>query len=339
MTAEPTPRKFRRESQRILLATNAHEDKHERSQLMGAAVSKEHDMKDLLEGLNREIRIGEHGIVRLIDCMPRLVEPGETFDHAVCQAARVSYGADTKKPSETVNRGLIRYLMRHHHGTPFEMVDIKFYMSLPIFVARQLIRHRTASINEYSMRYKQPKDRFFVPDVQNVRKQSKNNKQGSDGMVAVETAEQFIKYTEQTASSSFEKYMENEQTGIGREIARINLPLSTFTEWYWEIDLRNLLGFLGLRMDPHAQKEIRDFANALYDLTKPLAPYSFEAFEDFHINATYLTALEVEAIKTQKPLHERATDRERDEFVAKCEKLGFAELAKIAAPPPKKSKE
>ncbi len=289
-------------------------------------------MKDLLEGLNREIRIGEHGIVRLIDCMPRLVEPGETFDHAVCQAARVSYGADTKKPSETVNRGLIRYLMRHHHGTPFEMVDIKFYMSLPIFVARQLIRHRTASINEYSMRYKQPKDRFFVPDVQNVRKQSKNNKQGSDGMVAVEDAEAFIKYTEQVASSSFEKYMANEQTGIGREIARINLPLSTFTEWYWEIDLRNLLGFLGLRMDPHAQKEIRDFANALYELTKPLAPYSFEAFEDFHINATYLTALEVEAIKTQKPLHERATDRERDEFVAKCEKLGFTELAKIAAP-------
>ncbi|HYG76896.1 MAG TPA: FAD-dependent thymidylate synthase [Planctomycetota bacterium] len=293
-------------------------------------------MPDLLEGLNREIKIGDYGIVRLIDCMPRLVEPGETFDHAVCQAARVSYGNDTKKSSEAVNRGLIRYLMRHHHGTPFEMVDIKFYMSLPIFVARQLIRHRTASINEYSMRYKQPKERFFVPDLANVRKQSKNNKQGSEGMVEIATAEKFIAYTEQVAAESYKNYQVYEDEGIGREIARINLPLSTFTEWYWEIDLRNLLGFLGLRMDPHAQKEIRDFAEACYQLTKPLAPYTFEAFEDFQINAMYLTALDVEAIRTGKPLPERATDRERDEFVTKCERLGLKDLAKIAAPAPKK---
>ena len=293
-------------------------------------------MIDLLENVNREIRIGDHGVVRLVDCMPRLVEAGENFDHAVCQAARVSYGQDTKKTSEGVNRGLIRYLMRHHHGTPFEMVDVKFYMSLPIFVARQLIRHRTASINEYSMRYKEPKERFFVPDVQNVRKQSKNNKQGSDGMVDTTTADKFIAYTESVAASAFEKYLENEQAGIGREIARINLPLSTYTEWYWEIDLRNLLGFLGLRMDPHAQKEIRDFASACYDLIKPLAPYTVEAFEDFQIKSVYLTALEVESIREGKPLSERATDRERDEFVTKCEKLGLKDLAKIATPAPRK---
>ena len=283
-------------------------------------------MTDLLENVNREIRIGEYGIVRLIDCMPRLVEPGENFDHAVCQAARVSYGNDTKKSSEAVNRGLIRYLMRHHHGTPFEMVDIKFYMSLPIFVARQLIRHRTASINEYSMRYKQPKERFFVPDLQNVRKQSKNNKQGSEGMVEVSTAEKFIAYTQSVADQSFENYENYEKDGIGREIARINLPLSTYTEWYWEIDLRNLLGFLRLRMDPHAQKEIRDFAQACYDLSKPLAPYTFEAFEDFQTSSVYLTGLEVEAIRNQKPLSERATDRERDEFAEKCVKLGLPVL-------------
>ena len=289
-------------------------------------------MNDLLEGRNREIRIGEHGIVRLVDCMPRLVEPGETFDHAVCQAARVSYGNDTKKSSEAVNRGLIRYLLRHHHGTPFEMVDIKFYMSLPIFVARQLIRHRTASINEYSMRYKQPKERFFIPDAQNVRKQSKNNKQGTEGMVELSSAESFMNYTQSVADASFENYQKWETEGIGREIARINLPLSTFTEWYWEIDLRNLLGFLMLRMDPHAQKEIRDFASACYELTKPLAPYTFEAFEDFQLNAMYLTALEIDALREKKPLPERATDRERDEFAAKCRKLGFDELAKIAAP-------
>ncbi len=281
-------------------------------------------MLDLLEGKGREIHIGEHGIVRLVDCMPRLVEPGETFDHAVCQAARVSYGADAKKPTEAVNRGLIRYLMRHHHGTPFEMVDLKFYMSLPIFVARQLIRHRTASINEYSMRYKQPKDRFFVPDVQNVRKQSKNNKQGSEGVVELESAEKFIDYTRAFASEAFEQYQHHEAEGIGREIARINLPLSTFTEWYWEIDLRNLLGFLGLRMDPHAQKEIRDFANAIRDLVAPLAPYTFEAFEDFQMNAITLTGLEVEALRTRQALPDRATDRERDEFAGKCARLGVA---------------
>jgi len=288
-------------------------------------------MPDLLENKEREIKIGEYGTVRLIDCMPRLVDEGENFDHAVCQAARVSYGANEKKPDEKVNRGLIRYLMRHHHGTPFEMVDIKFYMSLPIFVARQLIRHRTASINEYSMRYKQPKERAFIPEATEVRKQSKNNKQGSVGQVEHEVAQKFIDYSKSTFSNAFHEYEEYEKEGIGREIARINLPLSTYTEWYWEIDLRNLLGFLCLRMDPHAQKEIRDYADALYNLTKPLAPYTFEAFEDFQLNMVQLTGLEVETIRKTLSVSERcsaildprATDREQDEFKAKMKKLGI----------------
>ncbi len=295
-------------------------------------------MPDLLENKEREIKIGEFGIVRLVDCMPRLVENGESFDHAVCQAARVSYGANEKKPDEKVNRGLIRYLMRHHHGTPFEMIDIKFYMSLPIFVARQLIRHRTASINEYSMRYKQPKERAFVPEITEVRQQSKNNKQGSVGQVEAEIAQKFIEYTKSTFSVAFDIYEDYEKEGIGREIARINLPLSTFTEWYWEIDLRNLLGFLCLRMDPHAQKEIRDYADALYNLVKPLAPYTFEAFEDFQLNSVQFSGLEIEALKkvlgvsdvpakisdAMQPLDQRATDRERDEFKEKLKKLGIS---------------
>lgn len=282
--------------------------------------------QDLLEGRNREIKIGEHGIVRLVDVMPRLVEPGETFDHAICQAARVSYGNNEKKSDESVNRGLIRYLMRHHHGTPFEMVDVKLYMSLPIFVARQLIRHRAASVNEYSMRYKQPKERCFVPELSEVRKQSKNNKQGSDGQIEEQEAQNFIDYTSATFSNAFSHYNEDADQGIGREIARINLPLSTFTEWYWEIDLRNLLGFLALRMDSHAQKEIRDYANAIYELIKPLAPLTMEAFEDFTFNSIQLSALEIEAIKSgQYVLGDRATQREKDEFSTKCAKLGLVQ--------------
>lgn len=281
-------------------------------------------MKDLLDGRTIEATIGTHGVVQLVDCMPRLVHEGETFDDAVLQAARVSYGNDKTKKSDAENRGLIRYLMRHHHGTPFEMVDIKFYMSLPIFIARQLIRHRTASVNEYSMRYKQPKDRFFVPDVTNVRKQSKSNKQGTEGQIEIADAEGFISYTDSTAKASYEEYQKWADVGVGREIARINLPLSTFTEWYWEIDLLNLLKFLKLRMDKHAQKEIRDYATAMFEIIKPLAPYTVEAFEDFSLNSLTLSALEVEAIGNGRLcLSERATERERAEFTQKLEALGL----------------
>lgn len=239
-------------------------------------------MQDILEGKPREVKIGEHGVVYLVDVMPRLVEPKETLDHAVLQMARVSYGADLEKKTEKENRNLIRFLMRHRHVTPFEGVNVKFFMALPIFVARQLIRHRTASVNEYSMRYKEPKERAFVPDLENVRKQSKTNKQGSDGQVDDKCADMFIRHTEETFEGAFFEYTEQVKSGISREMARINLPLSTFTEWYWECDLNNILNFLSLRMDKHAQKEIRDYANAMHSLLEPLAPWTFEAFEDFH---------------------------------------------------------
>ncbi len=302
-------------------------------------------MHDILEGKNLEVKIGEHGVVRLMDCMPRLVDeagyaraPGEersyeNFDHAVCEAARVSYGnQDQKKAKRDVDRGLIRYLWRNHHGTPFEMVDIKFYMALPIFVSRQLIRHRTASINEYSMRYKQPKDRFYIPDAVNIRKQSKVNKQGSEGQVEESVAAAFRQYTLETAAEQFAKYQEHEAQGIGRELNRMNLPLSCFTEWFWEIDLRNLLGFLALRRDPHAQKEIRDYAEALWSLVQPLAPWTCEAFEDFTFESVTLTKLELEALRRNEcrknlamsellALGARATDREREEWTEKQKKI------------------
>jgi len=279
---------------------------------------------DILENKPLEIRIGQHGLVKIIDCMPRLVNPGETFDHAICQAARTSYGSNDVKPSEKVNRGLIRYLFRHEHGTPFEMVNIKFYLSLPIFIARQIIRTRTASVNEYSMRYKQPKDKFFVPEVNGVRLQSTDNKQGSQEKASFEDASAFILYTEQVASEALKKNEEFEQKGIGREINRINMPLSTFTEWYWEIDFRNLLHFLSLRLDSHTQKETREYAEAMYSLCKPLAPYSFEAFEDFEIGSIRLSKLEIEAIKSRiSLLSAKSTERERVEFAEKLKRLGL----------------
>lgn len=286
-------------------------------------------MIDLFEGKNQEIKIGEHGIVRLVDSMPRLVDPNENWDHAVCQAARTSYGNSEAKKSDKENRGLIRYLLRNHHGTPFEMVDVKVYMALPIFVARQLIRHRTASVNEYSMRYKEPKDEFFFPDLENVRKQSKNNKQGSDGQVESEIAEKFIKDTQDTALCSMDHYIKDVDQGIGKEIARINLPLNLFTYWYWEIDLRNLLGFLRLRMDSHAQKEIRDYANALYDLCKPLAPWTFEAYEDYMLNSLTLSGPEIEKIKNNDLYKPMENKREQEEFEVKLTKLGLLQKKEI----------
>lgn len=283
------------------------------------------DLLDYAQNKNikdTEHKIGEHGVVSLIDCMPRLVNEGKTWDHAILQAARVSYGADKKETTLAEDRGLIRYLWSHEHGTPFEMVDLKFYIALPIFVARQFIRHRMASVNEYSMRYKEPKDEFFYPAADQVRKQSKNNKQGSEGQVDEHTAMNFKHYTIDTAHHALDEYENWIADGIGKEIARINLPLTTFTYWYWEIDLRNFFGFLKLRMDTHAQKELRDYANAMYDICKPLAPWSFEAFDDFTKDAIRLSALEIEAIANKRvALGERATRREQEAYMQKLELL------------------
>ncbi|TVQ59051.1 MAG: FAD-dependent thymidylate synthase [Phycisphaerales bacterium] len=274
-----------------------------------------------MQGRTRiETRVHEHGFVALIDVMPRLVPEGQTADSAIVQAARVSYGAGTKKVQE--DRGLIRYLLRHRHTTPFEMVEFKFHCAMPIFVARQWIRHRTANVNEYSGRYSVMPDRFYTPTIDDIRKQSKTNRQGRDEPLEPATASEFLAYLED-AHAMYERYERLIEKGVARELARIALPQSLYTEWYWKIDLHNLLRFLSLRMDAHAQKEIRDFACAMHDLIEPIVPVTVEAFKDFEMESMRLTRLEIEALKAGKA--ELATDnkREQSEWDEKRKRLGL----------------
>ena len=276
---------------------------------------------DVMGGSSRwSIPIHEHGFIALVDAMPRLVPEGQTADSAIVQSARVSYGQGTKMVSE--DRGLVRYLMRHRHSTPFEMVEFKFHIAMPIFIARQWIRHRTANVNEYSARYSIMPDRFYRPDIENVRKQSKSNRQGGEGPIEAGTAEEFLKLLE-SAEANYAKYLELTEKGVARELARAVLPVSVYTEWYWKCDLHNIFHFLSLRMDPHAQIEIQDYAKAMYALIKPIVPVACEAFEDYRLNAMHLTGLEIDAIRTGKSL---ATENKREtaEWEAKKARLGLS---------------
>lgn len=229
--------------------------------------------------------------VRLVDSMGS--------DSAIVQAARVSYGAGTKSVSD--DRALIRYLMRHKHTTPFEMVEFKFHIKAPIFVARQWLRHRTASVNELSARYSIVSDEYFLPDE--FRKQSTNRGQG--GEEAYEGSDETSLLLKQKTSCdlAFHTYEELIKKGVSRELARTHLPQSTFTEFYWKINLHNLLHFLQLRMDDHAQKEIQDLAKQIYELIKPICPATCEAFEDFRLGSLTLSRLEVEAIRCNSLVH------------------------------------
>lgn len=283
-------------------------------------VAPEAPLRDTMGGAARwEIPVLDHGFVALVDCMPRLVPEGKTGDFAVVQAARVSYGQGTKQVTE--DRGLVRYLMRHRHSTPFEMAEFKFHIAMPIFVARQWIRHRTANVNEYSARYSIVPDRFYRPEVDAVRAQSKSNRQGGDEPIEVGTAEEFLGLLDK-AEALHKDYLQLSEKGVARELARTALPVSVYTEWYWKCDLHNIFHFLSLRMDPHAQLEIQAFARAMYDLIKPIMPVSCEAFEDYRLNALHLTRLEVEAIRSGQPL---ATEnkREQAEWEAKRSRLGL----------------
>ncbi|RLS89380.1 MAG: FAD-dependent thymidylate synthase [Planctomycetota bacterium] len=275
---------------------------------------------DVMGGASRwNVPIHEHGFIALVDAMPRLVPEGLTADSAIVQSARVSYGQGTKMVSE--DRGLVRYLMRHHHSTPFEMVEFKFHIAMPIFIARQWIRHRTANVNEYSARYSIMPDRFYRPSIDNVRKQSKSNRQGGEGPIDAGTAEEFLQLLE-NAEANYQKYIELTEKGVAREIARAVLPVSVYTEWYWKCDLHNIFHFLSLRMDPHAQIEIQDYAKAMYELIKPIVPVACEAFEDYRLNSMHLTGLEIDAIRTGKPL---ATENKREtaEWQEKKAQLGL----------------
>lgn len=280
----------------------------------------EGEVYDVMGGSSRwEVKVHEHGLVALIDVMPRLVPAGKTADFAIVQAARVSYGQGTKQVNE--DRGLIRYLARHRHTTPFEMIEFKFHHVMPIFIARQWIRHRTANVNEYSARYSVVQDRFYHPSIENVRKQSAANRQGGDEPMDALTAQEFSDYLDKV-EATYSDYQKLIDKGVARELARIGLPVNVYTEWYWKIDLHNLFHFLSLRMDAHAQQEIRDFANAMFALVRPIVPVAAEAFLDYNFGSMHLTRLEVEAIQNGQPL---ATENKREnaEWETKKKRLGL----------------
>lgn len=230
----------------------------------------------------------DHGFVGLIDYMGS--------DDAIVQAARVSYGKGTK--SVNTDRGLIRYLMRHEHTTPFEMCEVKFHIKLPIFVMRQLVRHRTASLNEYSARYSVITDEFYIPPKEQLKQQSTNNKQGRDEELAGEEKEYVLESMKNLWDYNYniyEYYINN--YNLARESARSVLPVGGYTECYWKANLKNFLHMARLRMDPHAQWEIREYANALYNLVKPLFPAACEAFEDYQVESVKVSGLEVPLLR------------------------------------------
>ena len=232
----------------------------------------------------------DHGFIRVIDYM------GD--DSAVVQAARVSYGRGTRKVSE--DRGLIRYLMRHWHSTPFEMCEIKLHVKLPIFVARQWIRHRTASINEYSARYSVLDEEFYIPDREQLAAQSRSNRQGRGKLVEGDEAARVLDLLRDDATRNYRNYvwMLNEdengvtdpaRAGLARELARMNLTLNTYTQWYWKTNLHNLFNFLRLRADTHAQHEIRVYAEALLGVAERWVPLCYEAFNEYRMGAVSLS--------------------------------------------------
>ena len=248
--------------------------------------------------LQTERRVLDHGFVRVIDYM------GD--DSAIVQAARVSYGRGTKKMSE--DRALIRYLMRHWHSTPFEMCEIKLHVKLPIFVARQWVRHRTANINEYSARYSILDQEFYTPPPDQLASQTTTNRQGRGAVLDQEQAAHVLHLLRDDAERSYATYRrllndpddpdhDADRTGLTRERARIGLSLSTYTQWYWKTDLHNLFGFLRLRADAHAQFEIRAYAELILDVVRSWVPMSCQAFEDYRMNAVSLSAAEAEVVR------------------------------------------
>ncbi len=285
----------------------------------------------LEEILYKALPVLDHGFVRVIDYM------GD--DAAIVQAARVSYGKGTKKISE--DRGLIHYLLRHRHSTPFEMCEIKFHVKLPIFVARQWIRHRTANVNEYSARYSILDREFYVPDrefldsrrverhieylsekgqpdlfgapgpakPQHIAAQSKQNRQGRDdalpaaeaaevlALVKAESARAYTNYTKLLNEDGKGQVLDADKHGIARELARMVLPANVYTQWYWKVDLHNLLHFLSLRADPHAQYEIRAYAEAMLDVVRRWVPITCEAFMQHRLNAVTLSAAAFDVVR------------------------------------------
>ena len=242
--------------------------------------------------LYEAIPVLDHGFIRVVDYM------GE--DTSIVQAARVSYGKGTKKVNTDV--GLIKYLMRHWHSTPFEMCEIKYHVKLPIFVARQWIRHRTANVNEYSARYSILDKEFYLPAKENLAAQSRNNRQGRGDLINGKQADDVLKILKEDAEKTYNNYelilnerydgtiIDENKKGLARELARMNLTLNTYTQWYWKTDLLNLLNFLSLRADDHAQYEIRAYADIMIDTLKRWVPITYEAFMDYRVGGMELSS-------------------------------------------------
>ena len=241
----------------------------------------------------KEQCIHEYGFVRLIDIMGS--------DEDIADAARVSYGKGTRTASD--NKGLIRYLVRHKHTSPLEMVEVKFHLKLPIFVMRQLVRHRTASLNEYSGRYSIMSDDFYEPSDDYIQPQSQTNKQGRGGELSdawKQSYKQRIHEITTKAKYAYKFLIGTESTshgGLTRELARTVLPVSNYTECYWKIDLHNFFHFCRLRMDDHAQQEIQDYAKVMFEMVKPEVPIATEAFEDYSLNSKSLSRMENDVLQ------------------------------------------
>jgi thymidylate synthase (FAD) len=253
----------------------------------------------LEEILFTPLQVLDHGFVRVIDYM------GD--DSAVVQAARVSYGKGTKRVNE--DRGLIQYLMRHRHTTPFEMCEIKYHVKLPIFVARQWIRHRTANVNEYSARYSILDNEFYLPAPEHLAVQSTSNRQGRGSSLPPDEAARVLDLLREDSLRSYRDYaymlnedesgkaVDESRSGLARELARMNLSLNFYTQWYWKTDLHNLLGFLSLRADAHAQYEIRVYADAMIDTLERWVPLVAEAFRQYRIGGAQLSANALAVVK------------------------------------------
>ena len=249
-------------------------------------------VEELENILYEAIPILDHGFIRVIDYM------GD--DTSIVQAARVSYGKGTKKVS--TDSGLIKYLMRHWHSTPFEMCEIKYHVKLPIFIARQWIRHRTANVNEYSARYSILDKEFYLPSVENLAAQSQSNRQGRGDVLTGDQAKKVLDLLKKDAEQTYDNYetmlnerydgsvIDEKQVGLARELARMNLTLNTYTQWYWKTDLLNLMNFLRLRADHHAQYEIRAYADAMLDTVKRWVPITYDAFMDYRVGGTEVSA-------------------------------------------------
>lgn len=241
--------------------------------------------------LNKELKVLDKGFIRVVDYMGN--------DHAVVNAARISYGTGTK--SVRNDRNLIRYLLRNKHTTPFEMCEIKLHIKFPMFVAWQMVRHRTANINAYSGRYSIMVDEFYYPEPQHLQKQSKLLKQCREGALTKDTQHDILDTMRNISENNYNSYLHLlEEKGLARELARTVLPFNAYTQWYWKIDAHNLMHFLKLRLDNHAQYEIQAYAKVILDIFKQWLPITYEAFSDYVLNTTYVSAPIQKLLEAQK---------------------------------------